>query len=147
MHHHLSVVRLPEGTEVTAVTFDARGPYARRVPPGYGLYFDPRWQPPWPHDHLDWPEGGVPPDVASLVSALTSLLDRSRAGERVELGCLGGHGRMGTALACVAVLGGYPPEEAVAWVRANYCPSAVETVEQEASFSPLRAVTRIRAGS
>jgi protein-tyrosine phosphatase len=77
--------------------------------------------------------------MASLVSALTSLLDRSRAGERVELGCLGGHGRTGTALACLAVLGGYPPEEAVAWVRANYCPSAVETAEQESFVLALHA--------
>lgn len=35
-------------------------------------------------------------------------------------------------LARLAVLAGCPPAEAVARVRANYCPSAVETAEQEA---------------
>jgi hypothetical protein len=35
-------------------------------------------------------------------------------------------------LACLAILSGHPPGEAVAWVRANYCVEAVETTEQEA---------------
>jgi protein-tyrosine phosphatase len=43
-----------------------------------------------------------------------------------------GSGRTGTVLACMAVLAGVPPPEAVEWVRANYRPEAVETVEQEA---------------
>ena len=34
---------------------------------------------------------------------------------------------------CLAVLTGTPPDEAVAWVRSNYCEEAVETDEQ-ASF-------------
>ena len=67
------------------------------------------------------------------------MLARARAGEKVELGCLGGHGRTGTALACLAVLGGYPHEEAFAWVRADYCPSAIETAEQEAFVLALHA--------
>lgn len=36
-----------------------------------------------------------------------------------------------TALACLAILAGHPPSDAVAWVRAHYCPNAVETAEQE----------------
>jgi hypothetical protein len=36
--------------------------------------------------------------------ALELLLDRARAGQRVEIGCYGGHGRTGTALACLAIL-------------------------------------------
>ena len=75
---------------------------------------------------------GQAADAIEVVSALRSVLDRARAGERVELGCLGGHGRTGTALACLAILSGHPPGEAVAWVRANYCTNAVETAEQEA---------------
>ena len=49
------------------------------------------------------------------------------AGERVEVACGGGRGRTGTALACLAVLDGVPPEEAVAYVRAHYDRHAVET--------------------
>ena len=131
VHIHLSVVTLPDGTGVTAASFDLRKPYARDLPPDYGLYFDPKWQPPWPHDLLEWPDRAMPSNIGGLLRTLKALLDRARTGERVELGCLGGHGRTGTALACLAVLVGYPPPDAVAWVRANYCPSAVETAEQE----------------
>jgi hypothetical protein len=131
VHQHRSVVVLPDGTEVTAVSFGAVDPYSRESSPDYGLYLDKRWQPPWTHDHLDWPDFGVPDDVSQVAAALRSLLDRARAQERVEVGCLGAHGRTGTALACLAILCGHPPNEAIPWVRANYCADAVETVEQE----------------
>jgi len=39
----------------------------------------------------------------------------------------GGRGRTGTALACLAVLDGVPPREAVAYVREHYEPRAAET--------------------
>ena len=132
VHVHRSVVVLPDGIELTAASFDAVDPYGRDEPPDYGLYLDHRWEPPWAHDHLDWPDFGVPDDPTHVVTALRSVLERARAGERVEVGCLGGHGRTGTALACLAILGGHPADEAVAWVRANYCTEAVETAEQEA---------------
>jgi hypothetical protein len=131
VHRHRSVVVLPDGTEVIAVSFDATDPYARDQPPDYGRYLDDHWQPPWTHDHLDWPDFGVPDDAAQVIAALRSVVDRARGGERVEVGCLGGHGRTGTALACLAMLTGHPAETAVAWVRANYCADAVETAEQE----------------
>ena len=37
------------------------------------------------------------------------------------------HDRTGTALACLAVLDGVPPRQAVAYVRERYDPRAVET--------------------
>jgi len=132
LHQHLSIVVLPDGTEVTAVSFDARDPYARDQPPDYGLYLDPQWEPPWGHDHLDWPDFGVPDDAAQVAAALRYLLKRARGLDRVEVGCLGGHGRTGTALACLAIMSGHPPDDAIAWVRANYCADAVETAQQEA---------------
>lgn len=138
VHRHRGVVNLPDGTKITAVSFEAVDPYSRDQRPDYGLYLDHRWQPPWVHDHLDWPDFGVPGDPALAVTALRSLLDRSRAGKRVEVGCLGGHGRTGTALACLAVLAGYPAADAVAWIRAEYCPQAVETAEQEEFIATLR---------
>ena len=52
------------------------------------------------------------------------------ATERVEVACGGGTGRTGTALACLAVLAGTPPDEAVAFVRAGYRSRAVETPAQ-----------------
>src|SRR5882757_6374955 len=104
----------------------------RHRSPDYGLYLDYQWQPPWPHDHLDWPDFGVPESTEDVSAALRSVLDRAHAGQRVEIGCLGGHGRTGTALACLAILTGHPARGAVDWVRAVYCASAVETPEQEA---------------
>jgi hypothetical protein len=130
IHAHRTVVALPDGTEVTAVSFDADDPYARERRPDFGLYLDHRWAPPWPHTRVDWPDFGVPADPAPVVAALGSLLERARAGETVEVGCLGGHGRTGTALAVLAVLTGHPPADAVGWVRARYCDQAVETAEQ-----------------
>jgi hypothetical protein len=132
LHRHRSVVAFPDGTSVIGVSFDARDPYGRDQRPDYGLYLDHRWLPPWPHDHLDWPDFGLPNDVNRFLAALQSTLNRARAGDRVEVGCLGGHGRTGTALACLAVLSGVPSHDAIAWVRTNYCTEAIETAEQEA---------------
>lgn len=136
-HLHRSVVQLPDGTHVTAVSYDASDPYGRDEPPDFGLYLDRRWAPPWPHAYLDWPDLGLPDQPDSLVADLQDLLNRARAGQRVEVGCLGGHGRTGTALAWLAVLAGEPPDHAVFWVRQNYCPNAVETQEQEAFVARL----------
>jgi protein-tyrosine phosphatase len=47
-------------------------------------------------------------------------------GARVEVMCKGGKGRTGTALAGLAILDGLDPRAAVAWVRVNYHPEAVE---------------------
>lgn len=137
VHRHLDAVVLPDGTAVTAASFDGADPYTRDRPPAFGLYLDAQWQPPWPHVHVDWPDFGVPDDPARVVAALQALLERARAGDVVEIGCLGGHGRTGTALACLATLNGVPAGDAVAWVRTTYCGDAVETPEQEAFVEAL----------
>ena len=134
VHVHRDHVVLPDGTGVVAVSFD--GAYDRD-PPMLGLYLDDRWDPPWPHEHVDWPDFGVPADSSALLASLRGLLARARAGEAVEIGCLGAHGRTGTALACLAVLTGADPAEAVAWVRGAYCERAVETPEQAAFVAAL----------
>lgn len=49
-------------------------------------------------------------------------------GDGADRGGLRGRAsRTGTALACLAVLDGVPPAEAVAYVRARFHPGAVET--------------------
>jgi len=131
VHLHRTPVVLPDGTSVTAVSFDPLAPYAREHPPHFGLYLDAAWAPPWPHEHVAWPDFGVPEDPTELQHGLGTLWDRAHRGESVELGCLGGHGRTGTALACLAVLAGHPADDAVRWVRQAYCPGAVETAAQE----------------
>jgi hypothetical protein len=139
VHRHRTPVVLPDGVTVSAVSFDARDPYGRDEPPDFGLYLDHRWRPPWPHVRLDWPDFGVPADRSTLLAALRDLRTRAEAGERVEIGCLGAHGRTGTALAALAVLAGHPADDAVAWVRAAYCAKAIETHEQEAFVRDLPA--------
>jgi len=139
MHVHRDEVELCDGTVVVAVTFDERDPYSRGVVPDFGLYLDDRWQPPWAHAHIEWPDFGLPNDPKTLLVALDDALERARNGQRVEIGCWGAHGRTGTALACLAVLTGCPPKDAVEWVRAAYCERAVETPEQArfvGTFSP-----------
>ncbi|HEY4607714.1 MAG TPA: hypothetical protein VIH06_00875 [Ilumatobacteraceae bacterium] len=131
VHVHRDLVELSEGISITAVSFDAGDPYARASATDFGLYLDTLWKPPWSHGHVAWPDFELPADPGALVSALEDLLTRARAGQVVELGCLGGHGRTGTALACLATLTGRSPRDAVSWVRANYCAMAVETCEQE----------------
>ena len=137
MHRHRSSVVLPDGTTLMAVSFDENDPYRREPLPDFGLYLDARWRPPWRHTHADWPDFGIPDDPVRLEVALRDLLERARNGQRVELGCLGGHGRTGTTLAWLAVLSGHEATDAVAWVRANYCSKAVETEEQAAFVAAL----------
>ncbi len=137
-HVHRDPVVFADGTVVVGARFLVDDPYAPDREPAFGLYLDERWDPPWPHAHVDWPDFGVPADIDALRRALEDVLARARRGDVVEVGCLGGHGRTGTALACLAVLTGTPAADAVAWVRDNYCAKAVETAEQEAfveSFS------------
>jgi hypothetical protein len=137
VHHHRSPVTMPDGTTITAVSFDDADPYSRVAPPDFGLYLDRRWSPPWPHAHLDWPDFGVPDDPDVVLSALAELLARAQNRERVEIGCLGAHGRTGTALAAAAILCGLAPQDAVDWVRTTYCDRAIETAEQEAFVATI----------
>ena len=137
---HRSTVVLPDGTPVVPVSFEPDSPYERDAPADFGVYLDERWQPPWPHRHVTWPDFGTPYDRAELDASLAALLARARAGQRVEIGCLGGHGRTGTALACLAVMTGVAADDAVAWVRRVCCARAIETPDQEA-FVVARSVT------
>ena len=69
---------------------------------------------------MPWSRG---PGVVELPDG-TRLRGR---GLRVEVACGGGRGRTGTALACIAQLGGVEAAGATAWVRERYDRRAVET--------------------
>lgn len=73
-HVHRTPVRFADGTTVMGVRFLGDDPYVRDDAPAFGLYLDQRWAPPWPHEHLDWPDFGVPDDLDVLRRALTDLL-------------------------------------------------------------------------
>ncbi|NEK59878.1 protein phosphatase [Geodermatophilus sabuli] len=93
--------------------------------------------PPWPARLVRWPDFWVPLDRADALDALREAHRRAVAGERVEVGCRGGVGRTGTALAALAVLDGLPADDAVRWVRAHHHPRAVETPWQRAWLRSL----------
>ena len=132
------VLRLPSGRLVRGRAL------ARPVPegpsPDFALYLLGH-EPPavlWETRWLRWPDFGLPADPAAAQDALREAWTRAEA-ERVEIACAGGHGRTGTALACLAILDGVPSREAVRFVRANYAARAVETPGQRrfvARFPP-----------
>ena len=123
------VLRLPSGRLVRG-----RGlcrPLPEGAVPDFGIYL--LGQPPpavgWESLWLRWPDFGLPADPAAVRPALALAWQRAEAG-RVEVACAGGHGRTGTALACLAILDGVPSSEAVAFVREHYRRRAVETSGQ-----------------
>ncbi|WP_405063007.1 protein phosphatase [Kribbella sp. NBC_01505] len=107
--------------------------------PTYGVYLLGSAPPAveWESRWLRWPDFRLPRDRAEAREVFLDALERSGS-ERVEFACAGGRGRTGTALACLAVLDGAPAAEAVAYVRRNYSPHAVETFWQK------RYVTRFQ---
>jgi protein-tyrosine phosphatase len=141
------VLTLPSGRRVRGRGRGARLPDGAL--PEFGVYLlGRRPEPvPWEERWVRWPDFRLPADPAELRSALLEVWERS-ADERVELACHGGTGRTGTALACLAVLDGVPPAEAVAFVRAHYRPRAVETPGQRrfvTRFEPRETPTAGRS--
>jgi hypothetical protein len=122
-------VVFPDGTFVRASSIRDR--VANDPTRSFGLYLDMRWLPTWPAEVIDWPDFGLPADGDRAADQITAAFARARGGDVVEIGCLGGLGRTGTVLACMAVLAGEPPASAVDWVRREYNPAAVETRAQE----------------
>jgi hypothetical protein len=116
------VVTLPGGARV-------RG---RRLaqpasPADFAMLLAPGPPPAWPYVRIRWPDFWIPLDQADALAKLREAHERAYAGDRVEVACRGGIGRTGTALAALAVLDGLAPQAAVAWVRDEYHPRAVET--------------------
>jgi protein-tyrosine phosphatase len=71
----------------------------------------------------------VPDDRDAYRGTLDDVLARICRGERVVVACRGGLGRTGTAVACLLVDGGVPPDDAIALVRAVR-PGTVERPSQ-----------------
>ncbi|HMJ74328.1 MAG TPA: protein-tyrosine phosphatase family protein [Iamia sp.] len=131
------VLELADGRRVRGRGVRAGAPEGPE--PTFGLYL--LGKPPpvttWEARWVRWPDFRLPRDPDDAVAALRDAFDRAATG-RVEVACGGGAGRTGTALACLAVLAGTPPDDAVAFVRAGYRSRAVETPAQR------RFVTRFR---
>lgn len=125
-------IRLPDGCRVRGRGL--RHPAPDGPVPGFGLYLgagrlrrrhDGAIS--WPHAWIEWPDFLLPKDGRQAVRQIGALHERAREGQAVEVACGGGVGRTGTVIACLAILAGADPAEAVAWTRAHYHRRAVET--------------------
>jgi protein-tyrosine phosphatase len=87
---------------------------------------------PWVDGHAihyritDMQEPHCPDEFALLIEWLARRIEK---GDKVHIGCIGGHGRTGTVLAALVA---YMTDEAdaVKYVRDNYCRKAVESAAQ-----------------
>lgn len=127
--HYDHPVEFPDG--VTVYASSLRDREDNEDAPDFGLYLDGGWTPSCLNYHLGWPDYGIPNRWELAATMIIDTYRKAAEGQWVEVGCLGGHGRTGTVLACMAVLAGVPAKQATQWVRTNYCPETVETEEQE----------------
>jgi hypothetical protein len=105
---------------------------ARETPdPDFGLYADWSWKPRWRNELIDWQDFGLPYNQHLAYDQIYDAFERALEGQIVEVGCIGGHGRTGTILACMATLDGMQPEEAIDHIRSTYCQMAIESTSQE----------------
>jgi hypothetical protein len=122
-------VRFPDGTVVRASALSDRNKDEGWRE--YGLYLDPMWRPSWEAELIGWEDFGIPEWPEEAAEAIGRAFALARSGKHVEVGCLAGMGRTGTVLACMAILAGVPPTDAVSWVKWNYHPDAIANAEQE----------------
>lgn len=99
-----------------------------------GLGIDGLVKPCWPFLVMDWKDMADFDDeiFANLVGNLVALVEE---GKRVEVACLGGHGRTGTVIAAViAKVERLSAKDAIDGLRKRYCSKAVESYTQEDSI-------------
>jgi hypothetical protein len=121
----VGAVRLPDGSWVRGRS--VRAPLPPGAEPTLGLYLGVPYAPRWEHHHVSWPDFWLPGDPRATAALLRDAHAHALAGGRLEIGCRGGRGRTGTALAALAILAGVRPDDAVRWTRETYDHHAVET--------------------
>jgi len=81
-----------------------------------------------PRIAIPWGDFGAPNLLPQFWQELVAMLPPGVTG----IGCAGGHGRTGTALACIRIAACQESaEEAIAVVRKDYCTEAIETQTQK----------------
>jgi hypothetical protein len=116
------VIQLADGRRIRARGLD-KTPAPEPRPDLYLLAHRPptvEWDQRW----LPWRNCWLPRRRRATIAALVETFECS-ATQRVEVACEAGKGRTGTALACLAVLAGTGPQDAVPYVRHRYDGRAV----------------------
>jgi hypothetical protein len=145
--HSLDPFTLDNGQTVyLSAVFDAR--MYRDWIPDIGIYFDGSW------DResesftylVPWEDYGLPLVTMSVFDRyIRTALEHINNSETVDIGCMGGHGRTGTFLACLDIAasdGAMTVRKAIKKVRRDHCFSAIETREQEWFIACYRAYYR-----
>lgn len=128
--HAMAEVVFPNGVKIYGSSHHSRDKDEKR--PTFGIYLDNMWSPDCLAYMIPWQDYGIPKiPLAQAFAAISDGYDFAVEGGIVEVGCIGGHGRTGTAIACMAVLAGVKPKNAAKWVQNNYCSHAVESKKQE----------------
>lgn len=121
------IVELPDGVRLRGRGLRESAPPEPSPEWGFYLLGKPPPETPWPSLWLRWPDFWLPLRAMEARSAFEQAHRRALDGLRVEVACDGGRGRTGTALACIAQLGGVSAEAATGWIRDRYDARAVET--------------------
>lgn len=130
--HYESKLTFPDGTTVQASSIGQNNKLRTEGEPDFGLYLAESWRNEGIGMMLPWEDWGLPKVQYPLAAeAIRTAFEWAKAGALVEVGCIGAHGRTGTVLSCMAILSGVPVNEAVAYVRKEYCNNAVEGASQE----------------
>lgn len=119
------VVELPSGGRIRGRRLTGAEPVA--VPPTFAVHLASHRppEPAWEREWIRWRDFWLPADPDSATRVLRNA-HRRVVTDRVEIGCSGGVGRTGTALAVMGIFEGMTPDQAVEWVRVHYHPRAVE---------------------
>lgn len=128
--HYNNELILPNDTAVYASSCHMRD-LKKDTPPDFGLYLDGLWKPMGPAYLLGWQDYGLPYNWTLAAQMIYEVYYKAVTGKWIEVGCIAGHGRTGTVLACMAVLAGLSAPDAVNYVRNKYCNNAMETIDQE----------------
>lgn len=136
--HYGQEVVFPDGTRIVASSQHTRNAQdvaddtASNTLPAFGVYMASSWQPKWLAFYLNWTDHGLPqvPDD-DVMYVCETVKAWAQKGIVVEIGCIGGHGRTGALMACIAQLCGVKAADAAQWVWDNYCKEAIESKDQE----------------
>ena len=88
-------------------------------------------------------DGGVPSDAKNFIHMIDWLIAKLLEGKKIHIGCIGGHGRTGIVVSAI-VCKSMQIEDAITWTRNNYCPKAVETLEQVDFLNKYFEITKVK---